>query len=361
MSKKKVHIIGTHGVPAKYGGFETLADFLCQHLASDFDITVYCSSKKYDEKPKDYHGAKLRYVNLSASGVSGIIYDVITFIPALFRADVILYLSPVGSGFMTILGRFFKTKVIVNHGGLNEWEREKLSWFQKKWAKFNHSVAAKTSDVNIADNLLYQASLKSNFNSDSVVISYGGDHAQKIDKEVFIEKYPFANERYAVSVSRAQIDNNIHLVLEAFVGFNDFKLVLISNWEVSSYGIELKEKYKNYPNIILLDAIYDKTELDYLRSNSYVYIHSHSRCGIAPSLVEAMSLNKPVISFDVGTNRETTNNLALFFSNSKELETLLNSLNQDVLDLNAKQLHAIAKEKYTWEIISNQYRQLFLD
>lgn len=361
MSKKKVHIIGTHGVPAKYGGFETLADFLCQYLASDFDITVYCNSKKYEEKPSEYHGAKLRYVNLGASGVSGIVYDVITFIPALFRSDIILYLSPVGSGFITILGRFFKTKVIVNHGGLNEWDREKLSWFQKKWAKFNHCVAAKSSNVNIADNLLYQASLKSNFNSYSVVISYGGDHAKKIDKNVYIEKYPFVNERYAVSVSRAQIDNNLHLVLEAFVGFNDFKLVLISNWEVSNYGIQLKEKYKNQPNIILLDAIYDKSELDYLRSNAYLYIHSHSRCGIAPSLVEAMNLNKPVISFDAGTNRETTNNLALFFKDAKELKKILKSLDQDVLDLNANQLNAIAKEKYTWEIISNQYRQLFLE
>jgi len=354
--KIKVHIIGTHGVPAKYGGFETLADFLCQHLGSEYDMTVYCSSKKYEEKPSSYHNVKLRYINLGASGVSGIIYDVITFIPALFMADVILYLSPVGSGFIVPFGRLFKTKVIVNHGGLNEWEREKLSWFQQKWAKFNHRLAAKTANVNIADNSLYQASLKSNFKSDSVVISYGGDHVQQVDKVDFLDKYPFVKDKYAVSVSRAQVDNNLHLVLEAFEDFKEFKLVLISNWQVSNYGVELKEKYHNHPNMILLDAIYDKTELDYLRGNAYIYIHSHSRCGTAPSLIEAMCLKKPIISFDVGTNRETTNSQAIFFSTSKELQEIIVSLNQEELDTNAKRLNKIATDNFTWKEISNQYR-----
>ena len=173
MSKKKirVHIVGTHGVPARYGGFETLADFLCQHLAQDFDITVYCNSQKYPEKEKNYFGAKLVYIPLNASGFKGIIYDFLTYTRACVSADVILYLSPVGSGIITPLRYFFSTKVVVNHGGLNEWEREKLGWFQKKWAKLNHHVAAVFSDINIADNELYKKSLKDNF-EDSMEMAF---------------------------------------------------------------------------------------------------------------------------------------------------------------------------------------------
>lgn len=357
--KIKVHIVGTHGVPARYGGFETLADFLCQNLNTDFDITVYCNSKIYPDKIEKYHGSKLKYIKLDASGVQGIVYDFITYINALYKADVIIYLSPVGSGFMTPVRKLFRTKVITNHGGLNEWEREKLSWFQKKWAKFNHRIAARYSTLNIADNEQYKQSLKDNFGAESTVIRYGGDHVNaNLDKNKFIKKYPFVNEKYAVSVSRAQLDNNLHIVLECFEKFDHFKLVLISNWSVSNYGRELKEKYKAHPNMILLDAVYDKEELDYLRSNAYVYVHSHSRCGTAPSLVEAMCLGQAVISYDVATNRETMNNLGQYFKNSQELTQHLSCLHDEEISDLAQKLKSLACQNYSWKYISQQYREL---
>lgn len=359
--RKKVHIVGTHGVPAKYGGFETLADFLCQNLNEDYEITVYCNAHKYPVKEKSYFGAKLKYLKLEANGFKGIFYDLITYVQSLLSADVILYLSPVGSGFMTPLKYLFNKKVIVNHGGLNEWEREKLNKIQKIWAKFNHRIAAKFSDINIADNHLYKQSLKDNFNADSVVIRYGGNHVNKIDVNhpVFSKKYSFAKEKYAVSVSRAQLDNNIHIVLEAFETFKGFKIVLVSNWSISKYGIDLKEKYSNHPNMILLDAIYDKDELDYIRGNGYVYIHSHSRCGTAPSLVEAMCLKNAIISFDVPTNRETTQGKANYFSNVQTLTDSLKILSVNQIDVNKENMLKIASKEYIWKKISKQYKKLF--
>jgi glycosyltransferase involved in cell wall biosynthesis len=361
VEKKKIHIVGTHGVPAKYGGFETLADHLCRHLAKEFDITVYCNANLYPEKRKEYFGAKLSYVGLNASGFSGIFYDIITYTKALASADVILYLSPVGSGFIIPLKKIFGKKVIVNHGGLNEWEREKLNPFKQKWAKFNHLSAARFADINIADNELYSQSLKANFNANSKVIRYGGDHVETIaaDTTDLLEKYPFVKEKYAASVSRAQIDNNLHTVLEAFTNFDKFKLVLISNWNVSDYGRTLKQKYSEHPNMILLDAIYDTRELDYIRGNSFIYIHSHSRCGTAPSLVEAMSLGQAVLSFDVPANRETTQGKALYFDSTESLISQLNRLNDENTDALKSGLRAIALEKYSWDKISSDYKALF--
>lgn len=359
-SKIKVHIVGIHGVPAKYGGFETLADFLCQYLGKEFEITVYCNSNKYPEMPKEYFGAKLKYIKLDASGFKGIIYDIITYVNAILNADIILYLSPVSSGFIIPLKYLTGKKIIVNHGGLNEWEREKLSWIQKKWAKFNHGVAARFADINIADNLLYKRSLKDTFNADSIVIKYGGDHVQKISfhDEILSKKYPFVKERYAVSVSRAQIDNNIHLVLEAFENFKNYKIVLISNWNISKYGRDLKQKYSKCSNMILIDAIYNQRELDFIRGNAYVYIHTHSRCGTAPSLVEAMYLKQAILSYDVPTNRETTKGEALFFHDTNSLEKLLTSITEEQLNNLKSILGSIAVEEYTWNTISQQYRNL---
>jgi len=360
MRKAKLHIVGTHGVPAKYGGFETLAEYLCQYLGDRYEITVYCNGKKYKDKQSTYYEANLKYIELDASGVTGIIYDVVTFFMACWKSDIILYLSPVGSGFITPLKYLFGKKVIVNHGGLNEWEREKLTWLQKKWAKYNHKIAARYSDINITDNYQYKKSLKDNFGTESIVIRYGGDHVTKIpiSKNDLFLKYPFINKKYAVSISRAQVDNNLHLVLKSFETFLSFPLVLISNWNVSDYGRELYKKYKTFENIIVLDAIYDKYELDFLRGNAYVYIHSHSRCGTAPSLVEAMSLNLPIISYDVPANRETTQNKAIFFKKEKELIELLSNINEDDFMNSSNSLYELASSEYTWAHVSSQYDKL---
>ena len=358
MERLKVHFVGTHGVPAKYGGFETLVDFLCQHVSGK-DITVYCSSSKYKERKANYYNASLVYVPISANGFKGIFYDMVSMYRALRDAEVVVLLGPAGSGFFTLMNRFFKKKLIINHGGLNEWEREKLSFVQQKFAKFNHRIAAKQANINIVDNELYKNSLKENFGVESVVIRYGGDHVQQIsltDRTDLADKYPFVTEQYAVSVSRAQIDNNLHLLLEAFENFNQYKLVLISNWNISNYGKELYRKYNNNPNIILLEAIYDKESLDFIRSNAYIYIHTHSRCGTAPSLVEAMNLGKAIVSYDAPTNRETTQEQAFFFSDKDALIRILENLDEDEIHENSILMKKIALEHYTWNIVAMQYK-----
>mgnify|MGYP001197658746 CR=1 FL=1 len=355
--QRKVAIVGCSGVPARYGGYETLAQYLVENLHSEFRIVVYCSKdqKVKGMAAKNYLGARLKYLPLSANGWQSVIYDSLSTLQAFFIADVILILGP-AAGFLVPLNLIFRKKVIVNHGGLNEWEREKFSLLKRLWAKLNHGISAKFSTCNIADNRLLKDSLKENFSCDSEVIRYGGNHARKVDvSESLIAKYSFLKKQYAVSVSRAQVDNNLHLVLEAFEKFTDYPLVLISNWNISSYGEGLREKYRFHPNIILLDAIYDSDELNAIRGNSFLYIHTHSRCGTAPSLVEAMSLNIPVVCFDVPTNRETTQDKSVYFNNSDELLDILTTVTKHQLDNVQRDLFDISQKEYTWQYIAGQY------
>ena len=203
-------------------------------------------------------------------------------------------------------------------------------------------------------------SLFDNFGAKAVVISYGGDHIKyiSVDNKDLVQKYPFVKEKYAVSVSRAQIDNNLHIILEAFLNCNEIKLVLISNWQVTKYGRQLYEKYVNKRNIILLNAIYESTELDFIRGNAYLYIHSHARCGTAPSLIEAMNLKLPVLSFDVPINREITRNNATYFSNSEDLINSLYQLKNQEIKQNRNNMYSIASKYYTWDIVSNAYSKV---
>jgi glycosyltransferase involved in cell wall biosynthesis len=360
MKKKKVAIIGTNGIPAQYGGFETLVEYLTKYLSNQFDITVYCS-KSQKKKIDRYNNTKLIYIPLRANGWQSLFYDIFSLFHASCNSELILYLGPAVGFILPFVKFLFKKDVIVNHGGLNEWERSKYSNLQKFISRLNHKYAALYANINIADNTILQKSIYSLFGVNSVVIRYGGDHAVKVIlSSEMIKKYSFLREEYYISVSRAQIDNNLHIVLEAFAYLPDRKLVMVSNWDVSLYGINLKKKYYNkYQNIILIDAIYDTAEINAIRGFAKVYIHSHSYCGTSPSLVEAMYLGLPVFSYDTLTNRETTKGKALFFSSSEELRELILSNKNNLIEC-GRYMKEVADYEYQWSYISSQYAELFL-
>lgn len=248
----------------------------------------------------------------------------------------------------------------MNCGGLNEWEREKFSPLAKWYLKKSFKIV-KGKIVYVVDNNLYAKNLDETFGiKDAVVIRYGGDNAIKVEPDSeLLEKYPFLNEDYYVSVSRAQVDNNLHVVLEAFAKMPEKKLVLVSNFKVSDYGKELYEKYQGYDNIILIPGIYDKREINAVRSNALAYIHSHSRCGTPPSLCEAMNLALPIISFDVEVNHEVTADNAFFFRTSEDLQQVVGDTTKEEFVKMAEKSFALAKKELTWDYIWKQNARLF--
>lgn len=363
MPKKKLALIGTNGIPASYGGAETLYENLTRELADDYDITVYCSKNQNRKAVGDsYLGARLKYYPLSANGWQAVPYDIICILHAARNSDI-LYIFGATAVFVIAILRFFgfKKRVFLNNGGLNEWEREKDPPFVRWYSKWNRRVT-KGKIEHIVDNELYVKSLKDTFGIDNVtVIRYGGDNAVPVKSDDSLTaKYPFLSKKYYVSVSRAQIDNNLHILLEAFAGMPEKKLVLISNFSVSQYGKDLLKKYgTDYSNIILIPGIYDRMELDAIRSNAYAYIHSHSRCGTPPSLCEAMNLGLPIISFDAEVNHEVTGDNAFFFSDSDTLTHIVCDTSPEELSDMAARSFGLAKKELTWDHIANQYRLLF--
>lgn len=358
-NKIKVSIIGTNGIPARYGGFETLTEYLTKELGNNFNFTVYCSSLyPKEERIKSHNNANLIYLPLKANGIQSIFYDSISTIHALFKSDVLLILGP-AVGYVLLLNFFFRKKIITNHGGLNEWEREKFSFIQKKYAFLSHKIAALTSNINIADNNPLKEKLFQTFKIRAKVIEYGGDHIniEDITKKSLI-KYPFLSKPYSLCVARAQSDNNLHLLIESFKELPEKNLVIISNWNVSKYGQELRQKHSDIKNVYLVSAVYDKYDLDIIRSNTKLYIHSHSECGTAPSLVEAMNYNIPVICYDVETNRETTEFKSYYFKDAKDLKLLIGNLHDNNLVDLKSEMFAIAKRKYSWAVISKKYFNL---
>lgn len=354
---KRVAIIGTQGVPANYGGFETLVEnIIGVNCSDDIQYTVFCSGKDMPAKIATHKGARLKYVGLRANGVQSIPYDIISMMRSMRGYDTILVLGVSGCIFLPIFKIFCRKKVIVNIDGL-EYRRAKWKKWVRKYLKLSEKIAVRFANVIITDNKGIQDYVRQEYKKETTLIAYGGNHALiDITKEreaEILEQYKLARNEFSLSVCRIEPENNCHITLEAFKE-NKKKLVFIGNWYRNGYSKKLKEEYSKYDNIILLDSIYDLDILYTLRNNAAYYIHGHSAGGTNPSLVEAMFFGRPILAYDVIYNRETTQQKADYYTNAKDLQELI----EKGVD-NGDALKAVACEQYTWATIAKQYEALY--
>lgn len=359
MNRIKLAIVGAHGLPAKYGGYCTLAEYLAEYKPEDFDVTVYCVKREFEGGPDFYKGCHLVYLDAPARGIMAWKFHAKGIKHAIKNgADCILLCGSSG-GFSLPFYHKHKAKFFLNIGGI-EWARIKYNAIMQKVVRFLMRVAVSNSGHLVADNIGIKDYIKEEYKrEDSVVIAYGGDQAKKEEatKEI-TEKYPFMKGDYAVAIARIQPDNNTDMLLEAF---KDAKmpLVYIGNWNVSEYGINTKEKYSKEKNLYLLDAIYEIHELNMIRSNCALYVHGHSAGGTNPSLVEAMFLGVPLACYDNGFNNNTTFNKALYFKGVEDLKYKINMATNEQLKENAQTMKALAIEHYQWKTIAEQYYDFF--
>lgn len=352
----KIAIIGTVGVPANYGGFETLAENLVKyHDAASLSgpITVYCSSRNVVSRERSFLSAQLKYVPLRANGAQSIPYDIVSLMSAVQnRSDVILLLGVSGAIALPLVRLFSSARIITNIDGI-EWRREKWQGWAKRILRFSEKMAVRYSHEVIADNGVIAEYVKGTYGADSHVIAYGGDHAVAVDA-VSVVEYDLPAS-YAFSVCRIEPENNVHVILEAFSKLDAHPLVMVGNWNNSEYGRVLRQRYASSGNISLLDPIYDLGKLKTLRSRAVFYVHGHSAGGTNPALVEAMHFCRPVLAFDCDFNRSTTEDKAIFFKTSEALVHLIETLDVTAAERVGRSMLEIAERRYTWRVVAQQY------
>ena len=359
--KLKIAILGTVGLPASYGGFETLVDNLVKHhhsRALPHEVTVYCSSRAYPTRPlpSTYLSAKLRYIPLWANGIQSIPYDIWSLFSAIWRkSDVILLLGVSGALALPVVRFFSSARVITNIDGI-EWRREKWQGWAGRFLRWSEKIAVRFSHDVIADNGAIADYVKEVYGADCHVIAYGGDHAVSANAHS-VEEYDLPGT-YAFSVCRIEPENNVHLVLDALSRQASLSLVMVGNWNQSQYGRDLRAHYAGFDNLYLLDPIYDLGKLKTLRTHAACYVHGHSAGGTNPSLVEAMHFGKTVLAFDCAFNRVTTENKALYFRDAEELVSSISSLEPSLQTELSSAMLEIAQRRYTWDVVASEYVEL---
>lgn len=355
---KRVAIVGTQGVPAQYGGFETLVEnIIGDHRSGEVEYTVFCSAKDYETQRATYRGATLKYIPLfHANGIQSTPYDSLSLLHCITGYDTVVLLGVSGGLFLPLFRLLYRKQLIVNIDG-REYTRAKWGRFAKWFLKTSEAMAVRSADVVIADNKEIQRYVLETYHKQAELIAYGGDHVLRTVSEErqtqILQDLQVERKAYAVSICRIEPENNCHITLEAYAQSHQ-PLVFIGNWNWSKYGQELKERYGNRPNIHIVDSVYDLDVLYTLRKHARVYIHGHSAGGTNPSLVEAMFFGCPILAYDVVYNRETTYNQAYYYTNSTDLIRLSQSPHLD-----GTRMQELAHQHYLWRTIVKQYEALF--
>lgn len=321
---KRVAIIGSHGLYANFGGWDQLVRNLAERkINPNIEYLIFNSI----ETPLNIicpKGVKVKRLKVKASGFQGLFFDFWSILLCYWKVDTILFLGVQGIPLIPLLRIFKKIKIVSNVGGI-EWERPKFSFFSKQYLKFCFNLSFVYSDYVVLDNLHYKTFQPKKGNAEVIVLPYGGEiHTElEINKEIE-NKYPFIINDYFLSISRALEDNLIDELCESFTN-SEHILVLISNFSSSFYGKNVLNKYQSFSNIILIDGLYDKAELDLVRRNCTAYIHTHTLCGTAPSLVEMIIAQRPIISINNPQNKFTLQNQCFYFTKFSDIQDLINS------------------------------------
>lgn len=357
--KTKVAIIGTQGIPAHYGGFETLAENLVQCKQHDeIEYTVFCSSKDLKTEMPEVYGARLKYLPLRSNGKQSVAYDILSMLKAVRGYDTLLILGVSGCIFIPVLQLLTSARIVVNIDGL-EHRRQKWGRFARWFLWHSEQMAVKHADVVIADNKGICDYVISMYQRTPHFIAYGGDHALcnvgDEEQQKILNDYGLKRRFYALAVCRIEPENNLEMVLEAFARTGR-QFALIGNFSDKEFPVMLKKRYGHLPNIHLFDACYDAKILYTLHRNARCYVHGHSAGGTNPSLVEAMFFEDcPILAYDVVYNRATTLGKASYFANVDELIALL----EKPLAEQPEICH-LAKDYYSWRTIVNQYEKVLI-
>ncbi|MGQ7830298.1 DUF1972 domain-containing protein [Altererythrobacter sp. Z27] len=349
-------IVGTRGVPARYGGFETMVEQLAIQVdPGKVRFTIYGEKAAYstNERQGSFVGHARVWMPFSASGAQSIIHDGLQLFHAAFvrRHGKILLLGT-SAAWLLPLVRFLrpKTRVVTNIDGL-EWRRDKFGGFARAVLKCLEAFAVRFSDTIIADNDALVPIIRGLHKVEPRLIAYGADHVSTAPSA------PASSERYFLAVARVEPENNTAMIVEA-AAKTGLPLKFVGNWEASEYGLGLLEKYGHLPNIELIPPTYDQSLLADIRAGCSAYIHGHSVGGTNPSLLEAIYHADRIVAFDCSFNRATLEGEGAYFTDLESLCALLQDCASGKISAEAS---GRLRLRYRWSTVAGEYLDLLLD
>ena len=378
-----VFIIGSRGLPAQYGGFETFVDQLVSHQVSpDIQYHVACLSNDQAYQHFDYKGVDCFTIKAPKLGPARVIaYDMmaINYALKLIKKQGIeqsifyvlgntigAFVAPFARKIHKIGGRFY-----INPDGL-EWKRAKWAKPIQAYLKYSEKIMTRHADLVISDNPGIESYIKEAYPwSKTTYIAYGTDLSPTSltsqDRKVreFYQKWQTQEKNYYLILGRFVPENNYETAIREFMTSSTKRdLVIICNHEGNPYFEELRARtgFDQDPRVKFVGTVYDQDLLKYIRKEAFAYIHGHEVGGTNPGLLEALAQTDLNLVLGVSFNQTVAKDTAQYWT--KETGNLANLIDQvDPLE-DASQLGQLAKanmkQNFTWEKIVGEYEELFL-
>ncbi|MEN8908364.1 MAG: DUF1972 domain-containing protein [Clostridiales bacterium] len=382
---KHIFIIGSKGIPAKYGGFETFVHKLVEKQCNkDIHYHIACIGENNDEYV--FNGASCFKVKLPKIGrAKAILYDLLSlrrcikYIEKNKFKDSIIYILAcrIGPFMFLFKNRFNRNgiKVYVNPDG-NEWNRKKWNYCIRKYWKYSERLMVKNSNLLICDSKVIENYIKKEYkvySPDTVYISYGADIRKPLLEDTdtklinWYAKNDLKKNEYYLMVGRFVPENNYELIIREYMKTDAKKdLVIITNCEINKYYLKLLKhtEFNRDKRIKFVGTMYDQEVMKKIRENAFGYVHGHEVGGTNPSLLEALSMTILNIVFEVAFNREVCKDSVIYFSKSnnsfsnriKEVE----KLSENQIEYYGEMAKKRIIDSYSWTTIINKYESVFL-
>ena len=387
---KTVYIIGSKGIPAKYGGFETFVEKLTE-FQKDKDIQYYVACMRENSAKSgitedffEHNGAICFNIDVPNIGPArAISYDIAALNKAIEIAKTnrdeapIFYILACRIGpFISSIKRKIKAlggTLMVNPDG-HEWLRAKWSLPVRKYWKYSERLMVKHADLLICDSKNIEKYIHKDYNRyqpKTTYIAYGTDTTRSqltfSDEKVrswYGEKNIRENEYYLV-VGRFVPENNYEAMIRGFMKSSSKKdFVLITNVEQNKFYEKLRQEtsFDKDPRVKFVGTVYDQELLKYIREHAFAYLHGHEVGGTNPSLLEALSSTKLNLLLDVGFNREVGEAGAVYWRKD-ELTRVIEEVERfdegAISELDAKSSQRIL-DAFKWEKIVSDYEEVFI-
>ena len=378
-----VFIIGSRGLPAQYGGFETFVDQLVSHQVSpDIQYHVACLSNDQAYQHFDYQGVDCYTINPPKLGPARVIaYDMmaINYALKLIKKQGIeqpifyvlgntigAFVAPFARKIHKIGGRFY-----INPDGL-EWKRAKWAKPIQAYLKYSEKIMTRHADLVISDNPGIESYIKEAYPcSQTTYIAYGTDlsptslTSQDWKVRELYQKWQTQEKNYYLILGRFVPENNYETAIREFMASSSKRaLVIICNNEGNPYFEELRTRtgFDQDPRVKFVGTVYDQDLLKYIRKEAFAYIHGHEVGGTNPGLLEALAQTDLNLVLGVSFNQTVAKDTAQYWT--KETGNLAHLINQvDSLE-DVSEWGQLAKtnmkQNFTWEKIVGEYEELFL-
>lgn len=358
----RLAMVGTRGVPARYGGFETAVEEIGSRLASrGHAVTVYCRGAE-DPTMREYLGMRLVHLpavprrsleTLSHSAIS------LGHVVARQRPDVAFVFNSANAPLLPLL-RARRIPVAVHVDGL-EWKRGKWSGSGQQYYRRAESIAVRLGDRLISDAQGIADYYRDEFGIETDVIAYGAPILDDPGTEL-LASLDLERHGYHLVVARFEPENHVAEILEGYHASSAQQPLVVvgSNPYEGNYDTRIRALAEADERITLTGGLWDQALLNALYANALTYLHGHSVGGTNPSLLRAMGAAAPVLAYDVNFNREVLGETAGFFATTADIARLVEKSEADAEATvsSGQALRERARERYDWDRVTDGYESL---